>query len=287
MLNLLRPTQLSLLIILITFSGCKKEADPCCDASNPKCENYDPCLGKRTINTYFNVRPGDRGFPAPPEWCNLVPTDTFNASSVRFDAPNGNPNSTYEWQIGTELNKRFGNGFEVDFSSYLNAGNWESFIDITLTIITPPNKCLDNLDDTLITVSRSLFFTETDLFIKLFNEDRRYLGYFSSAPNSLQTIELLSLDSGSFRGTNAPLSLVVGLPIIDTMALGICSDAELCYNDKHNIYKLLFPERCIVDGVLFSSREIILLNGINKVKFIWDFNTSSNPIRYEFIGELQ
>ncbi len=271
-MKLLRPILLIFIFSSIYLIGCKKDADPCCDASNPKCENYDPCLGKRTVNTYFNVRPGDRGFPAPPEWCNLVPTDTFNASSVRFDAPEGNLNSTYEWQIGTELNKRFGNGFEVDFNTYLDAGNWESFINITLTIRTPPNNCLSNLDDTLVTVSRNLFFTESNLFIQILNEKHlKYKGYFQNNLNDEVIFELIKLDTGSFRGINAPISLTIGIPGIDTLALTNC-ELESCVRYNHSITKVNNPGNCIPKGIYLSKTEWIFIENTRKIKRIWEFS---------------
>jgi hypothetical protein len=80
---------------------------------------------------------------------------------VRFDVPVNNPNnSSYSWQIGSEANPRKSIGFEVDFSDYLDAGNWETHIPITLTIRTPMNHCMTNMVDTLIKVTRELFFTK-------------------------------------------------------------------------------------------------------------------------------
>lgn len=124
----------TMLSLSILFNGCKK----CNDPQNPDCKNYDPCYGKSRINTYFKVRPGDNGFPPPEDWCDLIPCDSFTASSVRFDAPDNNPeNSIYSWQIGTEPKPRIGKSIEVDFSKYLNAENWEKHFPITLTIKTP------------------------------------------------------------------------------------------------------------------------------------------------------
>jgi hypothetical protein len=147
------------LFVVVFFSTCKK--DCCQDPSNPKCENYDPCYGKTRINADFRVRPGDNGFKPPEEWCDLVPCDTLRASSARFDMPVNNPsNSTYIWQIGTEPTPRTGKAIEVDFSNYLDAGNYEKYIPITLTIRTPLNSCMTHPGDTLIKVTREIFFTQ-------------------------------------------------------------------------------------------------------------------------------
>jgi hypothetical protein len=155
---------LSLLCFILTFwlfaSGCRKDC-PCQDPNNPDCENYDPCYDKKRINSNFRVRAGDNGFPPPEEWCDLVPCDTLRASSARFDMPLNNPaNSDYTWQIGNEPIPRKGKAIEVDFSDYLNAGNYEKYIPITLTIRTPLNSCMTNLEDTVIKVKREIFFTQ-------------------------------------------------------------------------------------------------------------------------------
>lgn len=108
------------LFIVLGFASCKPK---CHDKTNPDCEDYDPCDGKTRINPSFRVRPGERGFKPPEQWYDLIPCDTFNASSVQFDAPLNNPsNSAYYWQIGTEQTPRTGKGFEIDFTRYLNSG---------------------------------------------------------------------------------------------------------------------------------------------------------------------
>src|SRR5690606_21606976 len=120
------------IFIFCLIQSCQQD---CQDAANPECENYDPCFGRRRINSLFRVRPGDNGFKAPEAWCDLVPCDTFNASSVRFDIPMNNPeNCSYFWQIGSEPTHRSSRSFEIDFSDYLSVGNWESHIPISLMI---------------------------------------------------------------------------------------------------------------------------------------------------------
>jgi hypothetical protein len=70
------------LTVLAAFSlqTCKH----CNDPTNPDCANYDPCYGKKTINTFFKVRPGDRGFPPPEEWCDLVIGFFRSNSQVKY-----------------------------------------------------------------------------------------------------------------------------------------------------------------------------------------------------------
>lgn len=58
-----QKTTLKYLVVILTgmafvLNSCKEEC-PCDDPTDPTCENYDPCYGKDTINTFFKVRPGD------------------------------------------------------------------------------------------------------------------------------------------------------------------------------------------------------------------------------------
>ncbi len=278
-----------IMLVATSFFGlnsCKDNCIPCDDPTNPDCENYDPCYGKKTINSFFKVRPGDRGFPPPEEWCDLIPCDTFNASSVRFDAPDGNPdNSTYEWLIGTEAEPRVGKGFEVDFSNYLSKGNWESHITVTLTIRTPMNSCLVNPQDTLVVTSRDLFFTEESLFYNIRSQKHlKYSGFFTDNKDNKIVLEFIRMDSGSFRGLKAPILLTVGVPGYDTLAVKNCS-AEGCTNYLHSITRVSNPESCEPKGIHLSITEWILSADMNRIKVIWEFTPPSSRIKYEFIGE--
>ncbi len=276
----------AILLIIIAFNSCRKK---CYDASNIDCENYDPCFGKKSINTFFKVSPGNRGFPPPPDWCDLVPTDTFNSSSVLFEIPEGNPeNSTYEWKVGSEAETRTGKKFEVDFSQYLNAGKWETHIPVTLTIRTPMNNCLQNREDTVKVVTRELFFTNKAIQIMNPGENQvSYRGYFTNHPGKEVTLQFINLETGSFRGQKAPKSLIVGMPFIDTLlhARNGCG-FESCYNSKHYRAKYFNPEKCEphLTNYMIGS-ELVYLDGNNKIKRIFEFHPPSGYVRYEFIGE--
>lgn len=269
---------------ILTWAGCKEEP-PCNDPNNPDCANYDPCYGKRTINTFFKVRPGDNGFKPPEEWCDLIPCDTFNASSVRFDAPDGNPeNSTYEWQIGTELEPRSGKAFEIDFSDYLSDNGWERHIPITLTIRTPMNSCLTNLKDTLVSVTRELFFTQKPIHLLEPGETAvKYKGYFAHEPNKEVVMEFIQLETGSFRGINAPVFITVGLPNIDSLAFRNCR-SEACSNYKHSITKVLLPYLCEPLGINPLLSEWVFIKGRSEIYRMFEFEKENKKIRYEFHG---
>lgn len=280
---------LGCLVILlpVLLQSCKK--DKCQDPTNPKCENYDPCYGKKTINTFFKVRPGDRGFPPPKDWCQLIPCDTFNASSVRFDAPDGNPaNSTYEWQIGTEVNPRKGKGLEIDFGDYLRDNGWERWIPIKLTIRTPMNSCLTNLRDTLVTVTRELFFTEkqiSGLFSGIIDTVQVYKGTLNGIPNS--EIKLLQKNSGSFRGYTAPLYFLVGLPDIDTLVMPTKCQSDGCLSYRQARGRFLAYRSCMEDVAHYlSEQNQIFTNGRRELELYLTFDPPAGRKQFNFRGTL-
>jgi hypothetical protein len=277
------------IIAALALNACKKEK--CQDPTNPKCENYDPCYGKKTINAFFKARPGDRGFKPPGEWCNLIQCDTFNESSVRFDIPDGNPeNSTYEWQIGTEATPRTGKAFEVDFSTYLRDNGWERHVPVTLTIRTPLNNCMQNQEDTLKTVKRDLFFTMIPLRYRINDEKvTKFKGYFVGNESKEVILEFIRLDHGEeFRGVSAR-SLRVGFPFQDTvMSPWNSCGTEKCQNYLHYRVKFFNITTCGYSPELtgyLSEFESLFIGNENKIKEVYYFNKPSGLERYEFIGE--
>ena len=147
------------LFVVIFFSTCRK--DCCQDPTNPECENYDPCYGKREIKINFRVTKAFNGFPGPPPECPYESRDTlYNITNVRFEAPKNNLlNSTYFWQVGTDTNIRKGKAIEVGFQNWVAQGNWEKQIPVTLTIRTPYNGCM-NINDTLVKVTRNIMLSQ-------------------------------------------------------------------------------------------------------------------------------
>jgi len=286
----LYPLFAILLLAALALNACKKEKPPCQDPSNPSCENYDPCYGKKTINIFFKVRPGDRGFPPPEEWCNLIPCDTFNESSVRFDMPINNPsNSVYEWQIGTEVNPRKGKGLEIDFYDYLRDNGWERHIPVTLTIRTPLNSCLTNPKDTFVTVTRELFFTEKQiagLFIGISDSEENFVGTLNGVPNS--EIKLIQKSSGSFRGYTAPIYLMIGLPHIDTLAFpSKCSWFERCESFLQIRVKHLTYQSCMEDvSYYFSGYNSLFSPDRKKLELDLTFDPPEGRKQFNFKGKL-
>ena len=266
--------------------ACK---DDCQDRTKPECSNYDPCHGKKTINTFFKVRPGDRGFPPPEKWCKLTPCDTFNASSVRFDVPDGSlETSTFEWQIGTEAKPRNGQGFEVDFSDYLRDNGWEQWIPITLTIRTPMNNCLENPKDTFISIKRDLFFTNSHLSLYLKNDtSAKFKGYFTHEPDKEVIMEYIYFSSGEYKGIKAPYALIIGAPFMDTLMAPKNCHRETCRNYRHIKQIVFSPENCDnkeLTNYLKSQQLIFDKNG-SRFTNIFQFEPPSGGKKYEFRGE--
>jgi hypothetical protein len=286
--HLIYPLFAIVTIAALGLNACKKEK--CQDPTNPKCENYDPCFGKKTINTFFRVRPGSNGFKPPGAWCDLVPCDTFNASSVRFDIPFGNPeNSTYEWQIGTEATPRTGKAFEVDFSDYRQSkGYVDLWIPVTLTIRTPLNACLTNPEDTLVTVTRELFFTKTQLTIFEPGDTLvKYKGYFTNKPNEELVIQHIKILRGRFRKQYPPIFISVGVPFTDTLFRPSICYGESCGNYIHT-KSIVFTDlnHCNEEfDYNISESETIFLKGREKIKQTWLIKNKSGHLKYEFIGE--
>lgn len=288
--------------VLVGGCRCKDKKKPCFDPTNPDCENYDPCYGRKTVNTFFKVRPGDRGFKPPEEWCNLIPCDTFNETSIRFDIPDGNPsNSTYEWQIGTEATPRTGEAFEVNFSDYLRDNGWERHIPITLTIRTPMNECLQSEDETVKVVKRDLFFTEkrySHHWLSLKNNKAVYRGFFNHKPDKDAIIEFIKIENGSFRGLKEmDLYLIIGIPNTDSIIEPIGCPLDYCFSSKQMKGRYNTQKDC---SESVGSRKIVSLTRLSnylfefeftslkefeKIKYKWVFNKPTGTERYEFIGE--
>lgn len=278
--------------IALVLNSCKEDECPCVDETNPECDNYDPCFGKDTINTFFKVRRSYGGFPPPGDWCELIPSDTFNGSTIHFSIPDGGlGNQSYEWQIGSEAETRKGEAFEVDFSDYLRNNGWETWIPITLSIRTPLNECLADPKDTLVTVTRELFFSEQTIPWRPLG---KYKGYFTHEPENEVTIEFLDLSNWNIRKIDFSVGLTIGLPNIDTFMYPFGCPLDECSNYKHRILRFTQTQVCETpSGVNLAAlsnnllqSEVIKPDGtFDKLRHIWFFDKPTGIERYEFIGE--
>jgi len=90
------------LLTMLALGACKKEK-PCKDPSNPKCENYDPCYGKKAPSADFIIEGN--------AWHALIfnGKDKFSIEDSIF-YPNGNgirfiakeEDAKYTWKLGSE-----------------------------------------------------------------------------------------------------------------------------------------------------------------------------------------
>lgn len=271
---------------LLVLGGCKG----CDDDVKP-----DLCAGKRKVNTNFMVRMGNRGFAPPGKWCNLVPCDTFNEASVIFVTPTGNQSGTkYEWRIGTEVEPRFGSGFEVSFYDYLGQGSWEKEVKISLIIKTPKSECLNNLADTLITVSRNIFFTNRFIYLISPTETKvSYRGIINGDPKNESVITIIMKSSGNFRGVQAnsesPLTLYVGTKIRDTLMNSTYScGVETCRSYDHGIAQYYNQDVCSQGNLTnrMQKSEFIFLGREIKIQMRFEFwRKNASPELFEFTGE--
>jgi hypothetical protein len=132
------------LFVVVFFSTCKK--DCCQDPTNPKCENYDPCYGKKATSAFFII---EEKFSTLDKWieCDSV-NGIGNISAVRFSALNDA--DSFIWTIGSETiyTKSF---TRFDFPL-------KKHIPITLVVINknPNKKCFPN-DDGRDTFKRMMY----------------------------------------------------------------------------------------------------------------------------------
>ena len=221
----------------------------------------------------------------------MVNCDTFNTVFVRFDIPEGNPeNSTYEWQIGEEPEPRYGEGFEIEFGPHIAKYGWETWLPITLTIRTPPNGCLANPADTLMTVTRELFFTEKSLNLYKEGEDTVvFKGFFADKPDKEATIQYIRITEGSIRGVPAPTSVIVGLPLIDTLVYPRICYGDVCDNYLHTKSVIYQDVNDCYESTKFplSEAEFQFLGSEDEVKLTWVQNEPGIHKRHVFIGARQ
>jgi hypothetical protein len=277
----------------LVLNSCKEDCPSCQDPTNPDCENYDPCFGKTTINSYFMVERGSNGFPPPPQWCTdiISKSDTFSSTTIRFKVPSGNPGSTYEWQVGSEVTARTDDEFQVSFYDDLQENGWERFIPVTLTIRSPVNNCLDNPADTLIAVTRNIFFTNvsggTAVFLR--GTNRKFKGHFSSEPDKEVILETIWNNIFNFRGETPDHWLIVGLPIVDTLMLPEdgCGFLSGCGTYVHSYNRWERTSVCSWVELTKYITDTEILFDYNKYEVTIRFQStvSGHEFKEEFIGK--
>ncbi len=90
---------LTITLSLVTMESCKRE-EPCCDASNPECPNYDPCYGKEHPSAKFDMAYANNLFPSPIYW----PDSVFRGNgNLHFVSLEENLEVGHRWYVGSEI----------------------------------------------------------------------------------------------------------------------------------------------------------------------------------------
>jgi hypothetical protein len=143
------------LLAMLALGACKKEK-PCKDPSNPKCENYDPCYGKKAPSADFII-----GQSSPQSYFGMqsfefISDDTMFAPFYRnIDFMAKEEGAEYEWKLGSETitARRFKRGFS-------NVGYGRYFATLTI------RKEVDNtcFPDYIGTTTKTKYFEIRPLY---------------------------------------------------------------------------------------------------------------------------
>lgn len=128
----------SMLLLFVVACKKDKEADKCCDPTNPKCSNFDPCLGQNEVSADFVIEQEVMG-AGPLVDSFIIGLNQFNKSRIRFRALENNAN--YEWIIGHETLST--QSVIRDFGNVPRGMN----IPIQLKVTKTPNKDCFPFDD--------------------------------------------------------------------------------------------------------------------------------------------
>ncbi len=123
---------LSFLLFVLLLPSCKKDKF-CQDPSNPRCENYDPCLLAVAADSDFVIIDSlDRIL----DTAMSIEVVRFLAGAPGFFKATNKSMDTYEWQIGTH------SGILTEPVASLNFTGFDGLIDVTLTTtINDENAC--------------------------------------------------------------------------------------------------------------------------------------------------
>ena len=160
---------------LLILQGCKEEC-PCTDPTNPNCDNYDPCWGKKPVSADFEMSQQPVTFYPDyvGEW---HPEQKFFRGLIGFKSSQYVENDTsvkYTWLIGSEVIHDY--TFVRNFVDTRQTG--ENNIPITFIVEKEPDLDCFPLDDGKDTVTKYIqlvdnaceFLTHGD-FIVLFEGD--------------------------------------------------------------------------------------------------------------------
>lgn len=170
----------SLLGALSLFLHSCKECD---DPRNPDCDNYNPCVGVAATNAAFTIKEAIYAEIINPELSNwLIDTDSCFKGSIFFEAIQQDADS-FIWQIGNEIEPRYGKQINVQFPDNLRGSSF----NVRLIVKQKPNNsCFPN-DDGIDTVTRRFYLIR---FNEPLSWEGTYYGSDDDKPDSMYTIVL-------------------------------------------------------------------------------------------------
>lgn len=136
-----------IMVGLISFCACGEEEQPCTDALNPKCPNYDPCLSFQPANADFVIIDSIYGVDCNDGRGRLdLVSDVDTAVAGRFYFRALHEADSYEWNIGSDPTLYH----DKTFSLYFPLSLAPSDINVSLKVCKEdPNDCQSRICDTL------------------------------------------------------------------------------------------------------------------------------------------
>jgi len=197
--------------ILISIWGCPEDPEtPCMDATNPDCQNYDPCLGHAGANAEFVMVDSFKNF-----YCTDIPGSSYYYSdrdtciNNRIYLRASQINDTYKWIIGKDSSYPQARSFPFDLPNNFPSDT------IKIQLITSrqsPDECGLIERDTVV---KTLYRIDVD--------------WFGSS---------WSLVIGSFRGVdldNPTDSFTITIPPIFPTFQGIDNFPNGCVGQYHEV----------------------------------------------------
>lgn len=195
----LKITSLFALLLTLTCFSCRDDDEqPCIDAFNPDCPNYDPCLSAMPARA-DNIAIIDSVSSVWADRAVGVLRDTLGrGSTVYFRPKQEQENASYEWQIGSDVRLFHERVVEIDFIGFTG--------DVEIRLVTTlddTNSCL--LEEERIDTSFYPLYVD-DLLASDLPINGIFLGALESNPDQNVTIEV-------YRSDNPISTRIRGFPI--------------------------------------------------------------------------
>lgn len=194
---------LSVLLLLgvTCFVSCREDDEqPCVDANNPDCPNYDPCLGAMPVIA-DNILVIDSITTTFGDIAYSMPVDTLGKGTTVYLRPNEiNTKASYEWQVGTDLRLFTDPIVDMNFTGF------EGDVEVRLvTVVENDFDCLPAIE----TVDTSYYnFYIGALAIADFPVHGAFRGALESKPNEEFVIEIYR-----YEGSTSFSTRIRGFPL--------------------------------------------------------------------------